>query len=224
MTTPAPLWIRNALEAGTLTLDDLAALVEVAQAALGVTVDGKPGPATLAALHARQPSAPTRATSTASTAIPANRHEVEAAYGTPKWSRPDPKKRAVKVPASWSSQMRSFTLHTGQKVRLHQSIGAEFVALYQQACEASGYTPSSVVGYVARTIGLTDRLSMHCYGIAVDFDPQQNPWGGKQSDGTPSLMRQYPRFYKVFEDAGWTWGGRWDSGKGDDMHMQRAGV
>lgn len=59
-------------------------------------------------------------------------------------------------------------------------------------------------------------LSMHSYGIALDFDPDHNPFGypGRFKASSPLVM--------AFEAEGWTWGGRWS--KPDAMHFQAARV
>ena len=125
-------------------------------------------------------------------------------------------------------------LHDGRKRRLHRLVGDEFVELFRRACEASGYTPKSVQTFNPRLIRAKEgsNLSFHSFGIAVDFDSRANPWGGVQANGEPSLMRQHPDFFRTFEEANWTWGGRWRSnggkkkvagivGAGDDMHFER---
>jgi hypothetical protein len=59
-------------------------------------------------------------------------------------------------------------------------------------------------------------LSMHSYGIALDFDAEHNPFGypGRFKASSPLVM--------AFEAEGWTWGGRWR--KPDAMHFQAARV
>ena len=116
-------------------------------------------------------------------------------------------------------------LHNGDHARIHRLFADEFAALFRVACEASGYTPESTQTYNPRRISGKDSLSYHSYGVAADFDPQFNPWKGVilkgERKGEPSMMRQNPMFYQVWEWAGWTWGGRWDGNAGDDMHVQR---
>ena len=51
-------YIESQIMRGKITYDDLAALIRIAQAAIGVAGDGKPGPATLAALRPRPSDAP----------------------------------------------------------------------------------------------------------------------------------------------------------------------
>lgn len=222
-------WIQGRLESGRLTVEDLAALVPFAQRELGVDDDGKPGRSTLAALRsALEPSRPR---------LPKNRKEALRFYGNPSWNRT--KGRAVDIDDAWEhANIRSFRLHTGKRVRFHRLVGDWFVELFEAACTESGYTPSSVQTYVPRTIGRTDRLSMHALGCAFDVDPSRNPWGGKINGHLSDLRKNMDQckaegrrsFVKVFEDAGVTWGGRWKHpvnrrpNWGDDMHFQFAGV
>lgn len=185
-------------------------LTRAYQEIAGLEVDGWPGVMTAQALYG------------SGVPIPRNRTAVERAVSDGDWCTTG-RGRGVE----WVTGRPDVTrvrLYDGAKVRLWQPIADEFERLYDLAVHASGYHPKSVAGYVPRVIGGTDRLSMHAYGIAVDFDPRDNPWGGRRNNGSPSLMRQHPMFHEVFEWAGWTWGGRWRGGRGDDMHFQRAGV
>jgi hypothetical protein len=107
-------------------------------------------------------------------------------------------------------------------VLLHRLVAAEFARLFEQACTASAYTPASVQTFCARhTLWDTARsLSLHSWGIAIDFDPPINHMGGEDGHGNPSKLRSTPLFVDVFRRAGWTWGGDWKMR--DDMHFQRA--
>ena len=59
------------------------------------------------------------------------------------------------------------------------------------------------------------RLSMHAYGAAIDLDPSNNPLGKGWEPGQGMIDM---RVVKVFEDAGWVWGGRWH--RPDCQHFQ----
>jgi hypothetical protein len=63
-------------------------------------------------------------------------------------------------------------------------------------------------------------LSMHSYGIALDLDPEHNPFGQKWIDHKNMMPLEV---VEIFESAGWTWGGRWPS-KPDPMHFQAAAI
>lgn len=147
---------------------------------------------------------------------------VRAVYGDFKYT--EAKGGAIAIDPEWArSNIRMVRLHDNKVRWMHRLVAEEFTALYKKACEVSGYTPKQAQTYVPRhTLWNPSKpLSMHSWGIAVDFDPQRNRMGG--TDGVthgPSMLRKHPEFVKVFEDAGWEWGGRWRMQ--DDMHFQRA--
>jgi hypothetical protein len=58
-------------------------------------------------------------------------------------------------------------------------------------------------------------LSMHSFGVAIDFDPARNGLG----DRTPHLAK-YPRLLEIFAAHGAVWGGDWD-GDGDTLDERR---
>lgn len=57
-----------------------------------------------------------------------------------------------------------------------------------------------------------DKLSTHCWGIAVDLNAATNRLG--------TVGNIHPDIVDVFETHGWTWGGRWK--RPDPMHFQAA--
>ena len=183
------------------------ALVKAYQSCAGLDPDGWPGTKTAQALlGALEP-------------VARNRRELARQVGVHEWERTG-KGRGIKWTSTRPDVVR-VELHTGDYARIHRLFAAEFAAIYRLACVASGYTPDSVQTYNPRVIYGTDKLSMHSYGVAVDFDPDLNPWGSCQKSGEPSPIRENAMFHQVWEWAGWTWGGRWDGNNGDQMHMQR---
>jgi len=213
-------WLKRRVEQEKLSWDQLAKIVEFAQAELGVAADGKWGAKSAAALLGRVGPPPAVVTT-----IPKGRGGVRRVYGSFSWEwEPNPRDRRVKADPAWiKKNIKTFVLHDGRRRRFHKLAGDEFVELFEEACNASGYTPTSVQTFNPRKIRAKEdsKLSYHSWGIAVDFDPAHNPWGGVKPNGEPSLMRQNMKFVEVFEEAGWTWGGRWRKGKGDDMHFER---
>jgi len=71
--------------------------------------------------------------------------------------------------------------------------------------------------YNFRLMRGSTRLSMHSYGIAIDLDPSNNPLGKAWE---PEVGMIDMRVVRIFEDAGWTWGGRWH--RPDCQHFQAA--
>ena len=190
---------------------DLEELVRAFQAEVGLKDDGWPGLATQRAIHAQGGPAP----------IPAGRRNLRKVYGD--FDYEEGERGRISIDPSWvKKNIVRVTLHTGKRVRFHKLIADEFAQAFREACDASGYTPKSVQTWVPRhTLWNESKpLSLHSWGIAVDFDPSSNRMGGTAKGGGPSLLRQHPEFIEVFRDVyGWTWGGDWRMK--DDMHFQR---
>ena len=184
------------------------------QKTAGLDPDGAMGPRTIE--EARRVRA-------GGTAVPDQEH-VRIVYGD--FPYKEAKNGAIAIDPEWARQnITTVKLHDGKVRWLHKLVAAEFKALYEKAVTESGYHPTSVQTYVPRhTLWNPDKpLSMHSWGIAIDFDPQHNRMGG--TDGAthgPSKLRKHPRFIEVFKEAGWTWGG--DFRMKDDMHFQRARI
>ena len=131
---------------------------------------------------------------------------------------------------------------------LHPSVRAEVKQLIEQA--ESGFPPSMAVRIVQglRTIAEQDALyaqgrtkpgaivtkakggsSFHNYGLAIDFailtDTDGNgtyndlSWDIKR-DNDKDGVADWLEVVKIFEAAGWTWGGKWASLK-DYPHLQK---
>ena len=131
---------------------------------------------------------------------------------------------------------------------LHPSVRAEVKQLIEQA--ESGFPPSMAVRIVQglRTIAEQDALyaqgrtkpgpivtkakggsSYHNYGLAIDFailtDKDGNgtfedlSWDIKR-DNDKDGVADWLEVVKIFEAAGWTWGGKWATLK-DYPHLQK---
>lgn len=58
----------------------------------------------------------------------------------------------------------------------------------------------------------SEKLSTHCWGIAVDHRPNENRF---ETRGTMN-----PRVIEIFKEHGFTWGGDWLRNHADPMHFQ----
>ena len=84
----------------------------------------------------------------------------------------------------------------------------------------------------------SSKLSKHGLGLAIDINPQQNPYvtykNGKpkyshsnaakyvenRSSDTPHVITKSDLAYKLFTSKGWSWGGSWSTPK-DYQHFQK---
>ena len=89
------------------------------------------------------------------------------------------------------------------------------------ALGSAGYRPDSRWAYNCRLIGGTDQPSLHSAGIAVDIDPDENPY----TEGDPFAGKFGPDHVAAAlairnTDGArvWSWGGHWN--KPDRMHFQ----
>jgi hypothetical protein len=58
-------------------------------------------------------------------------------------------------------------------------------------------------------------LSMHAYGVAIDFDASNNMMGKPGG-----FFKQDHILVKTFKKYGWTWGGDWSGKSYDPQHFQ----
>lgn len=99
--------------------------------------------------------------------------------------------------------------------RVNQAIAAEVALVFELLVKCSAWSLFRTYdgGYCWRPKRNSLRcFSMHALGAALDFNAETNGQGGP---GDMDL-----RVVKVFEDAGWTWGGRWPGKQCDPMHFQ----
>lgn len=88
---------------------------------------------------------------------------------------------------------------------------------FLEELEAHGYPVHSLGGYNMRDKTGGGGLSEHAYGLAIDVNPDTNPYGGHQTDmpaGIHALAAKY----------GLVWGGDWSGSGGDPMHFQWGGT
>lgn len=91
-------------------------------------------------------------------------------------------------------------------------------------------------GFEYRFIKDTNRLSLHAKGLAIDINPQQNPYiryqDGKEiiwppeakwDPSKPGTLSKNHEIVQFMEGWGWEWGGDWgpDTGRTDYMHFQK---
>ena len=84
----------------------------------------------------------------------------------------------------------------------------------------------------------SSHISRHALGLAIDLNPQQNPYVTIRNDGslsyahanaaayvsgrssdTPHVITETDPAYRLFTSYGWTWGGNWNNPK-DYQHFQ----
>lgn len=99
-------------------------------------------------------------------------------------------------------------------VDIHEPLLTALDAVLTAGCQSEFRTFDGC--YNVRYIrGSTSVLSMHSYGIALDFNAATNPLGGRSSWSDP--------FIRCWTDNGWIWGGDFKLRK-DPQHYQWVGV
>jgi hypothetical protein len=76
------------------------------------------------------------------------------------------------------------------------------------------YNVKTIYGYNCRKVAGTNLISAHGYGMALDINPQENPFQNTIKTDMPS------EFINLFKKEGWGWGGEWN-GKKDPMHFSK---
>lgn len=145
-------------------------------------------------------------------------------YGNPRGSggKANPKWEAenlVLVKCPWTLRFEGKFV---SGIRIHKKCADSLRRVLAAIWEACGRSQAEIdrIGmskyggsYNFRSMRGSNSLSMHSYGIAVDFDPSRNGLG----DATPAMDH---RVVRAFEAEGWEWGGHWS--RPDGMHFQAA--
>ncbi len=97
---------------------------------------------------------------------------------------------------------------------VNQNLAAEYA-------KGNYYRVDVAYGHAFRAVtGGSHRMSFHAFGTAVDINPAQNPYN---TEDPPVLVTDMPAWYvKAWQDAGFCWGGDWQSIK-DAMHFSWMG-
>jgi hypothetical protein len=106
----------------------------------------------------------------------------------------------------------------GGNVTLHRSFIASAQRIDQRWRARGGdrfYRVTSVGSYNCRRATNSTRWSAHAYGLAIDINPVQNPYGSTLITNMPA------EFVNLFIAEGWGWGGNWRSVK-DAMHFSKS--
>lgn len=122
-------------------------------------------------------------------------------------------------PCSAGDSQRETVDLFGHSVTVHQCAAPSLRRINQRWEDAGGndlYQVNVAGGYACRSTVSGSRCSNHSYGLAVDFNPEQNPYGDEYITDMPD------EFVNLFRDEGWGWGGDWNS-VSDAMHFSKAG-
>jgi hypothetical protein len=156
--------------------------------------------------------------------------EVDAFYGNPRGINGGPsaaweQQHLVLVEAPWplvtswdGASVRGIRIHRNCADSLRNVLDAIWQAADRNVDTIRDWGMHLYGGaYTFRLMRGGNRLSMHSWGCAIDFDPARNGFG----DTTPHFA-DCAAVLAAFADEGWTWGGSWTCP--DGMHWQAAGV
>jgi murein DD-endopeptidase MepM/ murein hydrolase activator NlpD len=103
---------------------------------------------------------------------------------------------------------------TVRSIRCHRRLAALFPALFAELERRGlrGKLRSFGGCFNFRAKRSSNKLSTHCWGIAIDLNPETNPIG-RPGDMPGAVV-------EVFESFGFAWGGRWPGRAKDPMHFQ----
>jgi len=154
--------------------------------------------------------------------------ECDAFYGNPRGINGHPSKSWMQANLTRVTPLFRMT-YAGQPVKsitIHRKCADSLQRVLDAVWTSSGHNQvlidswgMSIFGgsFNYRLMRGLNRLSMHSYGCAIDFDPARNGLG----DTTPWL-KECPLVLDAFAQEGWVWGGKWS--RPDGMHFQAARV
>lgn len=115
-----------------------------------------------------------------------------------------------------------------QRIRIHKKCALSLLSILQKINSLYAGDRQKIEdarmhlfggAYMFRLMRGSTKLSEHSWGCAFDLDPVNNPLG-KAWEAESGMIDM--RVVRIFEDAGWTWGGRWH--RPDCQHFQAVTV
>ena len=141
--------------------------------------------------------------------------------GTTAWSN----ENLTDVKCPWTLHMDKISL---QSIQINKKAAASLERVLNYIWVKAGSTQEAIEklhydrysgSYNYRPIRGAHALSMHSYGLAIDFDDQEN-----QQHAQHHLFQDDSLIVQAFKAEGWAWGGDWSRGSIDAMHFQACSV
>jgi hypothetical protein len=139
---------------------------------------------------------------------------------------PTPPPPLTNVPCPWPLKIAWNLRQTRGHLRVHEKVADSLAEVLERVHAHYGETEIERLGlnlfggdYVARRMRGGTSMSMHSWGIAIDFDPANNQlkWG---RDRARLAGADYADWWRIWEDEGWLSLGR--ARNYDWMHVQAA--
>lgn len=156
---------------------------------------------------------------------------VDAFYGNPRGKNGGPsavweRDNLITIPCPWPLVTAWEPHQPVSRIRIHKKCADSLSRVLARTWELSGKNNDVIEAlglhlfggsYMFRMMRGSNRLSMHSWGCAIDFDPARNGLG----DDTP-FLKPDSIIVAAFKCEGWAWGGDWS--RKDAMHFQAAVV
>jgi len=132
----------------------------------------------------------------------------------------------VRVPSPYPMSMGG--LHV-PAISINKVAAESLARVLETIAERCGHDPAKLAAghcdcfsgsFALRTMRGLSTVSMHAYGLAIDFDAPRNPLGAAPGK---TFFKPDSVLVRSFKEAGWIWGGDW-KGRRDAMHVQYAVV
>lgn len=129
------------------------------------------------------------------------------------------------VRCPWTLHMDAITLHD---IEIHRRCADSLTRVLNNIWDACGRDQSKIealhydhysgsFNYRPKRGGSS--LSMHAYGVAIDWDSEEN-----EQHAQKHLFKSDSLIIVKFKEEGWAWGGDWIGSSIDAMHVQAARV
>jgi hypothetical protein len=131
----------------------------------------------------------------------------------------------VKIPCPWVLHMDKEIV---KEISIHKLCASSLTNVLNNIWDAVGKDQSAIEtlhydqfsgSYNQRPMRGGSARSMHGFGVALDFDYDDNLF-----HSTKHLFQDSSLIVVKFKEDGWQWGGDWSPGSVDAMHFQAARV